>query len=60
MFEDIDNLQSNLFGLSSLKGAQDVSPIRNASSKLKTIWDWLVSNQKAKVGIKIVWIREES
>lgn len=52
MFEDIDNLQSNLFGLSSLKGAQDVSPIRNASSKLKTIWDWLVSNQKAKVGIK--------
>ncbi|CUM46116.1 uncharacterized protein AC631_01419 [Debaryomyces fabryi] len=52
MFEDIDNLQSNLFGLSSLKGAQDVSPIRNAGSKLKTVWDWLVSNQKTKVGIK--------
>lgn len=52
MFEDINNLQSNLFGLSSLKGAQDVSPIPHASSKLRTVWNWIISNQSNKVGIK--------
>ncbi|RCK64141.1 Rhomboid-like protein 19 [Candida viswanathii] len=36
LFEDVDNLKNNLFGVSSLKGAGEVSTIP------KSIWDWLI------------------
>lgn len=52
MIDDIDNLQSNLFGLSSLKGAQDVSTIPNAGSKLRQVWDWVLNNPSTNIGIK--------
>ncbi|CUM63592.1 uncharacterized protein PRCAT00001172001 [Priceomyces carsonii] len=44
-FEDMDNLQSNLFGLSSLRGAEGVSAIPSALPTLKRIWDWLTSRE---------------
>lgn len=44
VFQDVDSLQSNLFGLSSLSGAQgDISAFPNAGSKLKKIWGWFSS-----------------
>lgn len=39
-FEDVDTLKNNLFGVSSLKGAGDVSTIP------KSIWDWLIPGNK--------------
>lgn len=45
LFDDVDNLQSNLFGLSPLTGAQgDISAFPNATSKLKKVWNWISSN----------------
>lgn len=42
VFQDVDSLQSNLFGLSPLSGAQgDISAFPNAGSKLKKIWGWI-------------------
>lgn len=45
-FEDIDELQTNLFGLSPLTGAQDISAIPGASSKLKSVWSWFAGPPK--------------
>lgn len=52
MFEDVNNLLTNLFSLSSLKGASgEVSAIPNASSKLRSVWEWAVSKgTKSSVG----------
>lgn len=48
VFQDVDSLQSNLFGLSPLSGAQgDISAFPNAGSKLKKVWDW-ISNSGLK------------
>lgn len=53
MFEDVDGLQSNLFDLSSLKGAQEVSPIAHTNSKLRGVWNWVMGSRVAqKSGIK--------
>lgn len=43
MFEDMDNLQSKLFGLSTLNGAQNVSPIGKTNSKITDLWNWLTN-----------------
>lgn len=53
MFEDVDNLQSNLFDLSSLKGAQEVSTIAHTNSRLMKFWNWIVGSKMAeRTGIK--------
>ncbi len=41
-YQDVDTLKNNLFGVSSLKGAGDVSTIP------KSIWDWLIPGNKDK------------
>lgn len=54
MLEDIEKLQSKLFGLSSLKGAGNVSTIPKASSKIKLFLSWLKSPTKAHSNIKTI------
>ncbi|EGV66109.1 hypothetical protein CANTEDRAFT_112512 [Yamadazyma tenuis ATCC 10573] len=51
MFEDVHKLQSKLFGLSSLNGAQDVSTIAHTNSKFKSVWDWVVGGRGKKAGV---------
>lgn len=51
MLDDMDNLQSKLFDLSPLHGAQNVSTIALSGSKLKHLWQWWLGDNKVN-GIK--------
>lgn len=50
--DEVGSLQSNLFSLSALKGAGDVSPIPNAGNTFKTVLEWF-SGDKKDADIKI-------
>jgi len=53
MFDELNPLQSKLFGLSPLKGAGDISSLPNAGSSIKRAWNWVMSQRPAKgLGIK--------
>lgn len=43
--EDVNNLQTTLFDLSPLKGAENVSAIPHAGSSIKKVWDWFSSSK---------------
>ncbi|EMG49465.1 RBL19 Rhomboid-like protein 19 [Candida maltosa Xu316] len=45
-FEDVEKLKNNLFGVSPLKGAGEISTIPNS------IWDWLIPKNKESNNIK--------
>jgi membrane associated rhomboid family serine protease len=49
--QDINNLQSQFIGLSTLKGAGDVAAIPQAAPTLKKVWHWL-SNPNKSLNIK--------
>lgn len=49
--EDINNLQSQFIGLSTLKGAGNVSTVPQASATLHRFWNWLTKSA-AKSSIK--------
>lgn len=54
VIDEVNNLQSNLFGLSSLKGAQgEISTIPNASLDFKKIWGWVSSSNKKALNLGI-------
>lgn len=50
-FEELNTLRSNLFSLSSLKGAKHVTTLPDATSKFKVFLNWIIG-KSSRSGIK--------